>query len=131
MAASRLWLASSSSSPFCSASPRLSAAVATLARATSRAVRKTMVLVFIVLLKLNLAPFCVFSSRQLSRFCNYFQSVAHTVHGLDPARLIGIRLQLGPQAGNVIVHRARGGKGGVAPDHIQKPFARDRLALRL
>ena len=50
------------------------------------------------------------------------------MHGLDPARLVRVRLELGAQAGDVIVHGARGRKGGVAPDHVEKPLARDRFA---
>src|SRR5690242_1064566 len=47
---------------------------------------------------------------------------------MDPARLLRIVLDLGPQTGNVLVDRARGGKGGVAPNDIEEPVPRHDLA---
>ncbi len=52
-----------------------------------------------------------------------FQSVADSVDGLDPARILRIRLELGTQAGDVIVHGARGWESRETPDHIQKTIA--------
>src|SRR5207302_7979222 len=70
---------------------------------------------------LLLGAFCALSWPSFRQL----QSVADAMHGLDPARLLRVRLQLGAQAGNVIVHRARRRKRGVAPDHVEKPLAGD------
>src|SRR5205085_1162096 len=59
------------------------------------------------------------------------QPVAHSVHRLNPARVLRIFFNLAAQAGDVIVHGAGGWKSSIAPDDIQKSLARDRLALRL
>ena len=40
-----------------------------------------------------------------------------------------IRLELGAQAGYVIVNRAGGGKSCVAPNNVEKPFPADRFAF--
>ena len=53
----------------------------------------------------------------------HFQLVPDPVNRFDPVRLVRIPLELGTQAGNMIVHCARGREGGVAPNHIQEPLA--------
>src|ERR1035437_4730620 len=65
------------------------------------------------------------SSRRLLQL----QFVAHAMHRLDPTRLVRIFFQLGAQAGDVVVHRARRRESGVTPDGIEKFFARHWLAL--
>ena len=42
------------------------------------------------------------------------------MHRLEPARLVRVRLQLGAQAGDVVVHRARRRERGIAPDRVEK-----------
>src|SRR2546422_6484011 len=62
-----------------------------------------------------------------------FQSVADAMHGLDPARVVRVRLQPGAQAGNVIVHRARRRKRGVtrSEEHTSELQSRLHLVCRL
>ena len=49
------------------------------------------------------------------------------MHRLDPFRRVGVALDFAAQAGDVIVHGASRRVCRVAPDHVQKPLARDRF----
>ena len=68
---------------------------------------------------------------RVSGFGFVFQFVSHSMHRLEPARFVRVRLQFGAQAGDVIIHGARRRKRGVAPNHVKKFFARDRFAFGL
>ena len=73
---------------------------------------------------------CAFGFCQLSRFCKFgrLESIAHPVHGLNPARLVGIALDLVAQAGDMVIDGAGRGENRVSPDDVEKALARDRLA---
>src|SRR5579859_7480560 len=148
MAASRLWLASSSKSPFWSREPTsLVAAWATasemrMAKAARNPARNRRVIGFVFIVQIfNWLQCCKFHRDELSCFCKIggsflvalivvrqFQFVADTVDGLDPAGVFGVWLNFGAEAGDVIVHRARRGEGGVAPDDVEKTLAGHRFA---
>jgi hypothetical protein len=53
------------------------------------------------------------------------------MHRLDPARRVGVLLDLLAQAGNVVVHRARRGERRATPHKVEEPLARDRFARRV
>src|ERR1039458_3125744 len=57
-----------------------------------------------------------------------FELIAHAVDGLDPLRRIGVALDLAAQAGDVVIHSARGRECGIAPDDSEEPFAGDGFA---
>src|SRR6266849_3529896 len=77
-------------------------------------------------------PACALGFCQLSRFCKFgrLESIAHPVHGLNPARLVGVALDLMAQAGNMVIDGAGRRESRVTPDDIEKALARDRLARR-
>src|SRR5262249_7161210 len=85
---------------------------------------------------------------QSSSFCPYFsalfaffavksslslsmQLVTHSMHRFDKLRRDWIALEFAAQAGDVVVHGARGREGAVAPDDVQKALTGDRFAFRL
>src|SRR5713226_5163698 len=75
---------------------------------------------------------CALGICQLSRFCKFgrLESVAHPVHGLNPARLVGVALDLVAQAGDMVIYGAGRRESRVAPDDVEKSLPRDRLARR-
>src|SRR5258708_30440604 len=73
---------------------------------------------------------CAFGFCQLSRFCKFgrLESIAHAVHGLDPARLVGVALDLVAHTGDVVIDGAGRGEGRVTPDDVEKSLPPDRLS---
>jgi hypothetical protein len=51
------------------------------------------------------------------------QLVSHSVNGFDPARILGILLNLRTEVGYVIIHSPRGRKSGAAPHDIEEALA--------
>src|SRR5687767_5086787 len=103
MAAPRLRLASSSNNPCCRSEVRSLVAACASAPAAST-IPITQVLLVIVSSKLWSECYVLLQSG-LSWFCKIreFEFVAHAVNGLDPARRVGIRLDLAAQTGDMVV----------------------------
>jgi hypothetical protein len=54
--------------------------------------------------------------------------IAYAVNSDQVARLCGVVFELGPQRGDVVVHRPGGGEALVPPHFIEQVVARDDLA---
>src|SRR5260370_39083106 len=75
---------------------------------------------------------CALGFCQLSRFCKFgrLESITHPVHGLNPARLVGVALDLVAQAGDMVIDGAGRRESRVTPDDIEKALPRDLLPRR-
>src|SRR5277367_1328229 len=145
MAASRLWLASSSNRPLCS-KPLTSLVVPH--PFPTPAARMAMIPKIIPFLFINICrrhsansgrddchtfansdPEFWTATASASRISFLdFQFVSHTMHGFYPARVLRVGLEFGAQTRHMVVHRAGGGKRSVTPCHVKKALARDGRA---
>src|SRR5579883_3232524 len=142
IAASRSRLASSSNKPF-ETSALISLVAANPAPLQKQSVNTrerialTRIFMFIIVLNLR-GELCLCGPQGLSWFCKMFgcvsaffgrfEFVPDTMHGFDPARLVGVHLDFTAQARDMGVYGPSCGKGRVTPDNVQESLARDRFA---